>query len=242
MTHSSEFSRSALIVAHGSPSDPESQEAALRALAARVNGRMTGWRVQGVTLAAQGRLEAAISELGKPLIYPFFMARGWFTGQVLAKKARAMGLRMLDPFGVEPDLVACALRELQAMLALRSWRAEDTALVVAAHGSAVSRSSADSAYAFTRALHSGLGFTTTRTGFIEEPPFLKDVAQGLGQAICLPYFAQESGHMAHDVPVALAAAGFEGPMLPPFISWADTPALIADSIARQSAEADLPAP
>ncbi|MCR8549483.1 CbiX/SirB N-terminal domain-containing protein [Salipiger sp. P9] len=242
MAQTAEPPRSALIVAHGSPSDPETQEAALRALAARVAARMDGWRIEGATLAAKGRLEAAIEELSAPLIYPFFMARGWFTGQVLAKKARALGLRMLDPFGVEPDLVTCALRELRALLALHGWRPDETALVVAAHGSAVSRTSADSAYGFARALHAGLGLTTTRTGFIEQPPFLKDVAQGLGQAICLPYFAQESGHMEDDVPAALAAAGFNGPMLPPFIAWVDTPALIADSIARQGAAVASPTP
>ena len=40
------------------------------------------------------QLEAEIGELGRPLIYPFFMARGWFTGQVLAKKARELGLEI----------------------------------------------------------------------------------------------------------------------------------------------------
>ncbi|MAU46986.1 MAG: cobalamin biosynthesis protein CbiX [Yangia sp.] len=231
---------SAVIVAHGSPSDPPSQEAALRALAVRVESRMPGWEIGSATLATTGKLEAEIARLGKPLIYPFFMARGWFTGQVLAKKARALGVRMLEPFGVEPGLQACARRELSAFLAARGWQASETALVVAAHGSAVSRTSADSAYAFAKTLHAGLGFTATRTGFIEQPPFLKDVAQGLSQAVCLPYFAQESGHMSDDVPAALAAAGFEGPTLPPFIAWADTPALIAESVARQGAEAGLP--
>lgn len=234
MAHSP-ASRSAVIVAHGSPSDPESQEIALRDLAARVEAHTDGWRIRGATLAAKGRLEAQISELGRPLIYPFFMARGWFTGQVLAKKAREYGLRMLEPFGVEPGLVGCAQTELRAQLARNGWAAAETALVVAAHGSAISRTSADSAYSFAKALHAGLGFTATRTGFIEQPPFLKDVAQGLGQAICLPYFAQQSGHMEDDVPGALAAAGFDGPVLPPFIAWADTPELIAASIARQGA-------
>ncbi len=234
MAMASEFPKTAILVAHGSPSDPDSQEFALRALAERVQGGLKGWRIGSATLAAKGRLEEEIAALGAPLIYPFFMARGWFTGQVLAKKARAMGLTMLDPFGVEPDLVGCAASELSTLLADKGWDAQDTALIVAAHGSAVSKTSADSAYAFARALHSGLGFRDTRTGFIEQPPFLKDIAQGAGQAVCLPYFAQNSGHMEDDVPAALSAAGFDGPVLPPFISWADTARLIGDSIERQS--------
>ncbi|EIE51355.1 cobalamin biosynthesis protein CbiX [Salipiger aestuarii] len=228
--------KTVILVAHGSPSDPDSQESALRELASRVQSGLTGWRIGSATLAAKGRLEEEVARLGTPLIYPFFMARGWFTGQMLAKKARVMGLTMLDPFGVEPELVASAQSELRALLAEKGWDAPDTALVVAAHGSAVSKTSADSAYAFARALHSGLGFRDTRTGFIDQPPFLKDIAQGAGQAICLPYFAQNSGHIEDDVPAALSAAGFDGPVMPPFISWSDTARLIGDSIERQSPE------
>lgn len=240
MTQSAVFSRSAVLVSHGSPSDPPEQEAALADLAARVSERLDDWEVGSATLADKGRLESEVARLGSPVIYPFFMARGWFTGQVLAKKARAMGLRMLEPFGVEPDLAVSARRELGALLDQHGWEASQTGLIVAAHGSNVSRTSADSAYAFARTLQSAMGFTTTRTGFIEQPPFLKDVAQGMGQAVCLPYFAQQSGHMEDDVPAALAAAGFDGPMLPAFMSWSDTPRLIASSIARQGAEATVP--
>ncbi|WP_252737337.1 CbiX/SirB N-terminal domain-containing protein [Citreicella sp. C3M06] len=234
MTSISGSQRTAILVAHGSPSDPGSQEAALRALASQVQTRMSGWRIGSATLAAKGRFEDEIESLGAPLIYPYFMAKGWFTGQVLAKKARGLGLTMLEPFGVEPGLIDCAATELRALLAQQGWQPEDTALIVAAHGSAMSKTSADSAYAFARALQSGLGLRVTRTGFIEQPPFLKDVAQTVGQAVCLPYFAQNSGHMEDDVPAALSAAGFDGPMLPPFIEWADTAQLIATSIARQA--------
>lgn len=99
MTSLSGSERTAILVAHGSPSDPGSQEAALRALASQVQTHMSGWRIGSATLAAKGRFEDEIETLGAPLIYPYFMAKGWFTGQVLAKKARGLGLTMLEPFG-----------------------------------------------------------------------------------------------------------------------------------------------
>ena len=55
----------------------------------------------------------------------------------------------------------------------------------------------------------------------------------MGQAICLQYFALNAGHVLDDVPAALTAAGFEGPVLPPFIDWPETAALIAASLAAQ---------
>lgn len=227
--------RSAVIVAHGSPSDPDPQERDLQALAAKVNAALPGWDIRGATLAAEGALDAAIAELGAPLIYPYFMAQGYFTGRVLAPKSKALGLTQLRPFGVDPALADCAQAELRAVLAAHNWRAEDTGLLVAAHGSAVSRTSANSTYAMAATLHARMGFLRTRAGFIEEPPYVQDMARGLGHAICLPFFALNAGHMLEDMPEALAAAEFTGARLPAMIEWASTPKLIADSLKRAAA-------
>ena len=83
--------QSALIVAHGSPSNPEQGEVDMQELAARVAVLLPGWRVRGVTLAAPGRLEAAVVELGGPVVYPFFMAGGWFTKVELPRRLAAAG-------------------------------------------------------------------------------------------------------------------------------------------------------
>ena len=226
-----------LIVAHGSPSDPESQERALRDLAERVGALAGGRRIGGVTLAAEGRFDAMVETLGTPLLYPYFMARGWFTGKVLAERAKARGLEVMAPFGVEPALVACAADKLRQVLAEQGWTAAETSLLVAAHGSAVSRTSADSAHAFADAMRARLGFATTRCGFVEQAPFLAEAAQGPAQSICLPFFALNSGHMLDDVPDALEGARFAGPVLASFIDWPETPALIADSLQEYFATA-----
>ncbi|MGH1353458.1 MAG: CbiX/SirB N-terminal domain-containing protein [Thalassovita sp.] len=229
MTHPS---RSAVIVAHGSPSDPDPQERDLQALAAKVNAALPEWDIRGATLAAEGALDAAIDALNAPLIYPYFMAEGYFTGRVLAPKSKSRGLTQLRPFGVDPHLADCAEAELQAILLTNNWNAGDTALLVAAHGSAVSRTSANSTHAMAGTLHARMGFLRTRTGFIEEPPHVQDMARGLGQAICLPFFALNAGHMLDDMPQALGAANFTGHRLPAMIDWASTPRLIADCLER----------
>lgn len=224
------MTRSALIVAHGSPSDPAPQEAALQGLAARVQSHLPGWRVRGATLAAEGAIDAALEGLDRPLVYPFFMADGYFTKRVLAPRAQALGLTQLAPFGIEPRLTDCAEAVLNATLQDKQWHARDTALLLAAHGSGVSRTSADSTHAMEAELSRRLPFRLTRSGFIEEPPFVEDQARDLGQAICLCFFALNAGHMQDDMPQALNAAGFTGPVLPPMIDWPQVPELIAESL------------
>ena len=54
---------SAILIAHGSPADPEPQERAMQALAARVRLWLPGWQIRGTTLACPGALEAATKAL-----------------------------------------------------------------------------------------------------------------------------------------------------------------------------------
>lgn len=227
--------RAALIVAHGSPADPFPQEAALKALAVRVAMRLPGWRVAGTTLAAEGALEQALARLDRPLVYPFFMAEGWFTRTTLPRRLAAAGagdLRQLPAFGTDP-----ALPGLMARVAADATRAAgldpaQVTLLLAAHGSKVSRASAEITEAMATRLRAATAFARVATGYVEEPPFLAEAARDLGPAICLPFFALRAGHVAQDVPEALAEAGFTGPLLPAIGEHEAAADLIAAALAR----------
>ena len=223
---------SVLIVTHGSPSDPDTQEAALAALAARVDAALPDLRIAGATLAAPGRFETAVETLGAPYLYPFFMADGYFVRRILAERAKPYGLTVLPPFGHETTLYTYIEAALCECLAAKGWQATDTTLLVAAHGSAVSQKNAETTKALTTRLQTALGFQSAVCGFVEQEPFLGEVACDLGQAICLPFFALRAGHYIDDVPDALTSANFSGPVLPPFIEWPQTAELIAASLAR----------
>ncbi|MDX5401824.1 MAG: cobalamin biosynthesis protein CbiX [Rhodobacterales bacterium] len=233
--------RDAVIVAHGAPADPAPQEVVLQALAAAIAPHLPqGWRIRGATLAATGALETALDGLTDPLIYPFFMAEGFFTGTLLPRRladAGATGARQTAPFGIDPALPALMARV--ALAAATSAPAE-TNLLIAAHGSKVSRTSADSTHAMVTGLGPLTGFSRILAGFVEEAPFLEDQARTLSHGICLPFFALEAGHVTGDIPEALEAAGFQGPILPPIGQHPDVPALIAAALIREAA-ADHPA-
>lgn len=206
------------------------------ALAVRVGMWLPGWRVRGATLASPGALEHALHRLDRPLVYPFFMAEGWFTRTTLPKRLTAAGasaLPQLPAFGTDPALPA-----LMAALATDAARAQGldphgTTLVLAAHGSQVSRASATITEAVADRLRTLTPFARIVTGYVEEAPFLHDAAAGLGPALCLPFFALRAGHVSSDVPEALTRAGFTGPLLP---AVGET-AIVAPRIAASLADA-----
>lgn len=226
----------ALIVAHGSPADPAPQQAAVAALAARVAALLPGWQVLGATLAAPGALEQALHAHPPALIYPLFMAEGWFTRTALPRRLAAAGTtaRQLPAFGTDP-----ALADLVAEAALIGARAaglslHQTTLLLAAHGSPTSTASETATRALAATLATRHAFAAVTLGFLEQPPFLTDAARNLAPALCLPLFAQRAGHVARDLPAALAEAGFTGPLLPAIGEHPATAALIARAMARPS--------
>lgn len=221
MTHS------AILVAHGSPADPAPQEAAMQALAVRVAMWLPGWKIRGTTLAQPGALDAAVARLHAPLIYPFFMAEGWFTRTNLPRRLAAAGgenLVQLPPFGTDPALIS--------LMATAAQKAQSSkGILIAAHGSKVSKTSSQTTYAMVNHLKE-LGFSPVEAGFIEEAPFLADVAHTMPNALCLPFFALRASHVVQDMPEALAAADFQGQTLPPIGEDPQTAQLIAAALAR----------
>ena len=215
--------KDALIIAHGAPADPAPQEAWMQALAARVRMWLPGWRITGTTLALPGALEAAVARQPQAMIFPFFMAEGFFTRRQLPKRLAAAGMaqpQQLPAFGHHPDLPALLAQVVAP---------HPGTVLLAAHGSQVARASAQQ----TEALAETLRRTTGRpvvTGYVEETPFLQEAARIDGPALCLPLFATRAGHVAQDVPDALAAAGFTGPLLPAIGEHAMAARLIATAL------------
>lgn len=221
--------RRAVIVSHGQPSEPEIGEAEIRTLAEAIVPFAPDWDVRGATLAGPGALEAALA--GAPddlVVYPMFMADGWFTQDELPRRLGDAPARRLPPFGLDPALPGFAADWLKAEIASRGWSPATTRLFVAAHGSGRSKRPAEVTRAFAAALGAHLPLAETRCGFVEEEPYLADMARDLGQtSICLPFFAARRGHVLDDLPEALDEVGFAGIRLDPVGLHPGIPAFIA---------------
>ncbi|NVK97636.1 CbiX/SirB N-terminal domain-containing protein [Ruegeria pomeroyi] len=224
----------ALIVAHGQPSDPDPAEAALARFAARVAASAPGLSVHSATLAAPGRLEAVLEGLPETVpIYPLFMARGWFVTSALPRRLGGRANPILDPLGIDQGLPALIAAHLAKELDQRGWPLADSALVLAAHGSGRSRNPSAVANGFAEQLQSHLGLARLSVGFVEETPSITEAARRHGaMSLCLPFFACAGGHANEDVPQALEQAGYAGDLLPVLGELPPVPALIARRISE----------
>lgn len=228
------MSRTALIVAHGQPSDPEPAEADLTAVAQAVARELSGWTIVSATLAEPDALKNALKGTDNPVVFPFFMADGWFIRSLLPRRLAEAGaghLRILSPFGLLPETADLAIRIVRDACAAEDWLETDTTLILAAHGSGRSRAPAEAARATEAAIAGALPLAGLRTGFIEEAPDLAGAARDAGpRSLCLPLFVARWGHVISDIPAALDDASFAGRLLDPIGTHPDVPALIAGSL------------
>lgn len=229
----------ALIVAHGQPSDPDPAEAEIAALAARVQALMPDWQVASATLAKPGALADRVAAAGPGgLVYPLFMAGGWFTRVNLPARlaeAGGDGWRILDPFGEDPAVQA--LTVTLAREAAMGRAPETVEILLAAHGSFRSPAPAEVAARMAARIRAETGFARVEPAFIDQSPQIAEVAAQLGpDAIVLPFFAARGGHVIDDLPAALDEAGFQGQLLSPVGLDPRVPALIAAALraARQA--------
>lgn len=222
----------AVLVSHGQPSDPAPAARALAALGARVAAHLPGWTLTTATLAEPGALAAATTApAGRA--FPLFMAGGWFTRTHLPAKlaeAGAAGWQVLEPFGCDPALHALAIEVVRDAITARGWRAAETRLLLAAHGSFKSPVPSAIATLLARRIATELGLLDAAAAFIDQTPQLEQ-ATGYGpNSLCQPFFAAEGGHVTDDIPAALTKAGFAGDLLPPLGLAPGVPALIAAAI------------
>lgn len=218
------MTKHALIVAHGQPSDPRPAGAALEALAARVAALLPGWSVGAATLAEDGAMARAVVGLPGGVVFPMFMAGGWFTKVQIPKRLAEVGAEgwvVLEPFGCDP-----AVHDLCVALAREAGASE---AILAAHGSFKSSVPSDIARHVAGRIAAETG-ARVAAGFIDQEPRLATLAGMSG--VCLPFFAAEGGHVSDDIPAALAEAGFTGRILPPVGLDARVPGIIAAAIAR----------
>jgi len=202
----------AILAAHGQPSHPQAGEAHLRALAQKVREFLPAWRIRSATLAAPGSLECALDACGpEPLVFPVFMAEGWFTKTALAGRLKNTRARQLPALGVHPDLPKLTARLLCAAADHAGWSRTGFDVLLAAHGSATGCSAGRCALDFANALETLVPAARIKAGFLEQDPPLEDIAAECGlRTLVLPFFAGAGGHVNRDVPDALDRAGFQG--------------------------------
>lgn len=222
----------AIIVSHGQPGDPEPQQRAIEELAARVASHDPGCPVLGATLAMPGALAETCND--DSLIYPMFMAEGWFTRSELPRRlaaVRAAKAHILRPFGTSPALPNLIVSKAHEAASASGWLPQDSTLLLTAHGSQRSQASFDITQKIAAVV--APNFRRVVAGFVEQEPYIATSAIGLDHAVSLPLFALRAEHVADDLPAALDEAGFTGPRLAPIGLAPEVPELIASAIRQE---------
>ncbi|MCI5096472.1 MAG: cobalamin biosynthesis protein CbiX [Rhodobacteraceae bacterium] len=229
----------AILVSHGQPSDPEPQEIALSRLAQSVADALPDWDIGSATLSTPDRLEALCAEgPDNPLIFPLFMADGFFVSRVLPKRLAGITYELATPLGMLPDLPHLVAEQLKSECAARGWQVSDSSVLLAAHGSARGDRAAKAAYGFRDALAQHIALHRIDCGFVEQDPRIDTAARDLpDQTLCLPFFAQAGDHVKGDIPEALEEAQSEMEILPVIGHLPGIPQLIANTLKAKVASA-----
>lgn len=238
-TFASDRFRDVILVAHGAPSAPVSQELVMQVVADKVERATDGVRVRGTTLAQRGGLAMTGQGLKGPLIVPYFMSDGWFVSTNLPRRIEAAGIKgftVAPPLGLMSELQDLAVAELKLALQALDLPASSTTLVVAAHGSPKDPRPARATQAFAKSVAATCGFSQLNVGFVDEAPSIEEAASVTGPSILLPFFAARAGHVTGDLPEALNAVRYEGHVLDPIGTWDTIPAFLARSIQRMKAD------
>lgn len=230
-----------VLVAHGERGGAFSN-AILRGHAGQVGAALPGLAVAAGVLSGEPTLEAALFDVaarseGPILVYPFFMAPGFFVNVKIPNRIAEAGLtercRVLVPFGMAEPLPVVIRDRARAQALEAGIDAATARLLLVGHGSKVARASAEATEAVAACLREIGSFGVVATAFLEEAPFLEDVVVADERpTIVVGFFNGDGLHAAEDVPQALGS--FDGPIVytGPVGAFPEVAGLIADAVGK----------
>lgn len=230
----------AVLVAHGERGGAFSN-AILKGHAQKAAGELPNVAVAAGVLSGEPGLEAALADVvqrtsGPILLYPFFMAPGYFVNVKIPKRLADAGLaercRVLPVFGLEGPLPVIIRDKATSAAEEIATPADQCRLLLVGHGSKVARASAEATEAVAACLRELGGFARVETAFLEEAPFLEDVILAdTRPTVVVGFFNGDGLHAAEDVPEAVGK--FDGPITytGPVGAFPEVSHLIAKSIA-----------
>jgi len=201
----------AILVSHGDRGG-ESPNAALATQAARVR-ELTGLTVLTGMLKGEPTLEEAVSEAAatgtsRIVVYPLFMADGYFVKKVRERAntvADSLEPVVLAPLGIDPALPDILVDEAVSLAQREKIEPSDARLLIVGHGSKLGPASASATRKVAARAALARRFASVSTAFLEEEPFLEDALRtSKAPTIVAGFFFGDGMHAAEDVPDAIA--------------------------------------
>lgn len=159
-------------------------------------------------------IRAAVDGGAKALVvYPMFMAEGYFTQKVLTQRISALEIPIdvlvLPALGGEPELPQLMLDAALAAAGQSGVVPQQARLLIVGHGSKTGPASADATRMVAHAIADFGRFRFVEAAFLEEPEFLSDaLARSPGlPTVVSGFFSGDGLHAGEDVPEAIAETG-----------------------------------
>lgn len=146
------------------------------------------------------------------VVYPMFMADGYFNKTVLPQRLGALkpleSFRILPPLGVDARLPAFILDHALTTAKQHRVNPITTRLLIVGHGSQLGPASSISTHTITSFIAQKGIFSCVETAFLEEAEFLEDALQRCPSlTIVLGFFSGDGMHAGDDVPEMISKTG-----------------------------------
>lgn len=174
---------------------------------------------------------AQASGASRIVIYPFFMADGFFVRTRLAERVTAAGLtarwEIFPPLGIDPGLPDLMLAHAETAARRAGFASAATTVVVAGHGSKFGPASADATRAVAEMIADARVFRAVTRAFLEEPPSIEESLRTASPpVVVLGFFSGDGMHAGDDVPAAIAKSGVDAVYAGPIGGLPEVGALI----------------
>lgn len=169
------------------------------------------------------------------VVYPFFMANGYFMRTVLRERITALQLpcpvHFAGPLGLDPRLPAMMLEAARKCAESHHVAPSSARLLVASHGSKIGPASAEATRDVVAKIAAADVFQTAEAGFLEEEPFVAAQLAACRQpTVVIGFFSSGGMHAAEDVPAAIAKTGADAIYAGPIGASAQIPRLIQTAV------------
>jgi sirohydrochlorin ferrochelatase len=202
-----------IIAAHGEQQQGAKNESVMR-IAQAISAKNIVTEVAVGFIKGRPTVDEALSSLStaRVIVYPLFASSGYFTRdrlvQLLDRAESAQRIvSILPPFGLDPGLPALLLKQADQVVRA-SGLADTTPIILLAHGSRRSSASREATEQIASSLRRLDGRRRVETAFLEERPFVNQVAARVAQpVVVLGLFSGEGVHGAADAKRLVAELG-----------------------------------
>lgn len=177
------------------------------------------------------------ADLDQLIVYPFFMADGYFVNTKLPERLRSANLacpiHVCPPLGLDAGLPQLIITQTREAAERANRKTASSRLLLVGHGSKFGPASANATREVAlkiRALTPQM-FAEIEVAFLEETPFLGEALNRNQRPTFVSGFFNGDGlHAGEDVPEAIAATESQALYCGPIGSHPEIPHLIADAV------------